>query len=115
MRLDGPCAQWICFMSNMQDMHLASLDLNLIVALDALLTERSVTKAADSIGITQSAMSHALARLRSVTGDELLVRSAGGMVPTPRALALAPRIRHALGEVAAALRVPEAFEPRRAK
>jgi DNA-binding transcriptional LysR family regulator len=102
-------------MSNMQDMHLASLDLNLIVALDALLAERSVTKAAERIGITQSAMSHALARLRLVTQDELLVRAAGGMVPTPRALALASPIRHALGEVAAALHVPEAFDPRSAK
>lgn len=102
-------------MADMHEMHLASLDLNLIVALDALLAERSVTKAADRVGITQSAMSHALARLRSVTGDELLVRAAGGMVPTPRALALAPPIRHALGEVAAALRVPKAFEPRTAK
>ena len=74
-------------MPNMQDMHLASLDLNLIVALDALLAERSVTKAAERIGITQSAMSHALARLRLVTQDQLLVRAAGGMVPTPRALA----------------------------
>lgn len=115
MRLVGPCAQWICFMTNMHDMHLGSIDLNLIVALDALLEERNVTKAADRIGITQSAMSHALARLRSVTGDELLVRAAGGMVPTPRALALAPRIRHALGEVAGALRVPEPFEPRKAR
>lgn len=102
-------------MADMHAMHLASLDLNLIVALDALLAEQSVTKAADKIGITQSAMSHALARLRSVTGDELLVRTAGGMVPTPRALALATPVRHALGELAAALRVAEPFDPRTAK
>jgi DNA-binding transcriptional LysR family regulator len=102
-------------MSSMHEMHLASLDLNLIVALDALLSERSVTRAAERIGITQSAMSHALARLRVVTDDELLVRGSGGMVPTPRALALAPPIRRALDEVHGALRSPAAFDPKTAR
>ena len=66
--------------------NLAGVDLNLLVALDALLTERSVTKAAARIGIGQSAMSHNLARLRDLFGDELMTRGAEGMRPTPRAL-----------------------------
>ena len=66
--------------------HLAKLDLNLLVALDALLSERSVTRAALVIGISQSAMSHALSRLRTTFADELLTRVPAGMRPTPRAL-----------------------------
>ena len=68
--------------------NLSRLDLNLLVAFDALLTERSVTRAAARVGLGQSAMSHNLARLRSLFGDELLTRSADGMRPTPRAVAL---------------------------
>jgi DNA-binding transcriptional LysR family regulator len=101
-------------MSNMHELHLRSLDLNLILALDALLEERSVTRAAQRVGITQSAMSHALARLRAVTGDALLVRTAGGMVSTARAEELGPPIRQALEGVAAALRPPQAFDPKTA-
>jgi DNA-binding transcriptional LysR family regulator len=99
-------------MSNMHELHLRSLDLNLILALDALLEERSVTRAAQRVGITQSAMSHVLARLRAVTGDALLVRTAGGMVSTARAEELGPPIRRALEGVAAALRPPQAFDPK---
>jgi DNA-binding transcriptional LysR family regulator len=98
----------------MHELHLRSLDLNLILALDALLEERSVTRAAQRVGITQSAMSHALARLRAVTGDALLVRAASGMVSTARAEELGPPIRRALEGVAAALRPPQAFEPKTA-
>jgi DNA-binding transcriptional LysR family regulator len=54
----------------MNDVHLGAFDLNLLVALDALLTEGSVTKAAARIGVTQSAASHALSRLRKLTGDD---------------------------------------------
>jgi DNA-binding transcriptional LysR family regulator len=101
-------------MSIMHEPHLGSMDLNLLVALDALLEARNVTRAADKIGITQSAMSHALSRLRTVTGDALLVRGTGGMVPTPRAQALAPPIRRALDEVRVALRAPARFDPKTA-
>jgi DNA-binding transcriptional LysR family regulator len=101
-------------MATMHELHLpslASLDLNLILALDALLEERSVTRAARRVGITQSAMSHALARLRAVTGDALLVRAANCMVATARAEALGPPIRRALEGVATALLPPQAFDP----
>src|ERR1700741_1593940 len=65
--------------------NLARIDLNLLVALDALLTERSVTRAAARVGLRQSAMSHNLARLRALLGDELLTRGPDGMRATPRA------------------------------
>jgi len=115
MRFDCACVQWMWHMSVMHELHLPSLDLNLIVALDALLEERSVTRAAERIGVTQSAMSHALARLRTLIGDPLLVRGNGKMIATPRAEALAPPIHRALAEVLAALRSPAAFDPKTAR
>lgn len=91
--------------------HLSRLDLNLLVAFDALLTERSVTRAAARVGIGQSAMSHALARLRAVFSDEILTRAADGMRPTPRALALARPVRAALSQIEAIVAPPAAFNP----
>jgi DNA-binding transcriptional LysR family regulator len=81
------------------------------VALDALLAERSVTLAASRIGITQSAASHSLARLRKLTGDELLVRGRGGMVPTVRAEAMKAPLRRALEDIRGTLSPPRAFDP----
>jgi DNA-binding transcriptional LysR family regulator len=101
-------------MTVMQPLHLASLDLNLLVALDALLEERNVTRAAERTGVTQSAMSHALARLRALVGDPLLVRGRSGMVATARAEALALPIRRALEGIVLALETPEPFEPKTA-
>jgi LysR family transcriptional activator of mexEF-oprN operon len=91
---------------------LARVDLNLLVALDALLTERSVTRAAARIGIGQSAMSSSLARLRRLLGDELLTRAPEGMRPTPRALALAEPVRRTLRQIQALVRREESFDPR---
>lgn len=91
--------------------NLSRVDLNLLVALDALLTERSVTKAAARIGIGQSAMSHNLARLRDLFGDELLTRGAKGMQPTPRALALADPVRIALAQIETLVSRDETFNP----
>ena len=67
---------------------LSRIDLNLLVHFDALLTERNVTRAAARLGLGQSAMSHNLARLRELFGDELLTRGPDGLMLTPRALAL---------------------------
>lgn len=67
-------------------------DLNLLPALDALLAEGSVTAAARRLGLSSSAMSRTLARLRAATGDPLLVRAGRGLVPTPRAIALRERV-----------------------
>jgi len=91
--------------------NLSRLDLNLLVAFDALLTERSVTRAAARVGLGQSAMSHNLARLRTLFGDELLTRGAEGMRPTPRALALADPVRVTLAQIQAAVLQREDFDP----
>lgn len=91
--------------------NLSRVDLNLLVALDALLTERNVTKAAGRIGIGQSAMSHNLARLRDLFGDELLTRGANGMQPTPRALALADPVRIALAQIETLVSREQTFDP----
>jgi len=73
-------------------------DLNLLVALNALLSEGSVSRAAERLGLSESAMSRTLARLREATGDELLVRAGRAMVPTPRALALRDRVKQLVEE-----------------
>ncbi len=95
-------------------MNLRGIDLNLLVVLNALTEERSVRRAGARIGLSQSATSHALARLRGLLGDELLVRTATGMEPTPRALALAGPIRLALEEIQATL-APDRFDPATAR
>jgi len=95
--------------------NLSRLDLNLLVALDALLVERSVTRAASRVGLGQSAMSHNLARLRALFGDELLTRAPEGMRPTPRALALIDPVRVALSQIQALVSGADAFDPRTAE
>lgn len=90
---------------------LGRLDLRLLVALDALLVEGNVTRAAERVGIGQPAMSHALGRLRRLLGDELFVRAPDGVRPTPRALALAEPIRSALATIQATLLRREGFDP----
>jgi DNA-binding transcriptional LysR family regulator len=80
-------------------MNLAALDLNLLVALDALLLEANVSRAAMRIGLSQPAASHALQRLRDVLGDPLLVRVGARMELTPRALALRGPLAQALDQV----------------
>ncbi len=94
---------------------LARTDLNLTVAFDALVRERNVTRAAQAVGITQSAMSHALRRLRELLRDPLLVRGKGGMLLTPRAEALAVPVRSGLVTLARALMEPPSFEPASAR
>lgn len=84
---------------------MASIDLNLITALDVLLEERSVTVAARRLGLSASAMSRTLARLRSVTGDPLLVQAGRSLVPTPLAEQLAARV-HILAQDARAVLTP---------
>jgi len=90
-------------------MNLAALDLNLLVALDALLRETSVSRAAMRIGLSQPAASHALQRLRDVLGDPLLVRVGSRMELTPRAQALRTPLAQTLDQVRG-LFIPEAFD-----
>ena len=95
--------------------NLTRIDLNLLVALDALLTDRSVTRAAARVGLRQSAMSHSLARLRALLGDELLTRGPEGMRPTPRALALVDPVRIALAQITALVSPDQTFDARTAE
>ena len=81
-----------------------SLDLNLLVTLDVLLSEGSVVGAAKRLQLSASAMSRSLARLREATGDPLLVRAGRGLVPTPRALELRGRVRQVVDDAEAVLR-----------
>jgi DNA-binding transcriptional LysR family regulator len=91
-------------------MNWGAFDLNLLIVFDAVMQERSVTRAGSRIGLSQPAMSHALNRLRHMLKDELFVRTPGGMVPTPRAEMLAQPLRSALSEMQLALE-PAAFDP----
>ena len=80
-----------------------NLDLNLLRVFDVMLEERSVTRAGARLGLTQSAVSHALNRLRYTLGDELFVRGSAGMQPTPRAIEMGPPVHAALNQLQAAL------------
>ncbi|HEX3888350.1 MAG TPA: LysR family transcriptional regulator [Phenylobacterium sp.] len=85
-------------------------DLNLLRVFDVLLEERSVTRTGARLGLTQSAVSHALNRLRYMLGDDLFVRGPAGMQPTPRAVEMGPQVHAALNQLQAAL-APADFDP----
>ena len=91
-------------------MSFSSFDLNLLLTLDAVLSEGSVVRAASRLHVTPSAVSNALARLRILLDDPLVVRNGRGIVPTPRGLELAPTLRRLLDELKCAVRT-EAFDP----
>lgn len=88
-----------------------SLDIRLLEALVALVEEASVTKAAGRVSMTQPRMSNALARLRTITGDPLLVRSGHGLVPTDRAIEIAAAVQKQLGCLHEAFAKPARFAP----
>ena len=88
-----------------------NLDLNSLECFDMLMRERSVSRAAEHLGISQSSASDALARLRERFGDPLLVRTRDGMVPTPRADALLPQVRLALNQLHGLMERHEDFSP----
>ena len=90
------------------------IDLTLLVAFGALMDERNVTRAAARVGVSQPAMSAALSRLRTLLGDPLFLRGAGGLLPTQRARELAEPLARALALIEATLVTPAAFEPGRA-
>src|ERR1700761_8184612 len=89
----------------------SGIDLNLLIALGALLEERNLTRAGERLSLSQPTMSGALARLRRHFGDELLVRSGREYQLTPLASGLLPAVRAALGQVEHTLSVPAAFDP----
>ena len=91
-----------------------TLDLNLLRVFDEVMAERSLTKAARNLSITQPAVSNALRRLRETLGDDLVRRDGHGIAPTPFALTLWPNVREALDQLQAAL-VPQHFVPKEAR
>src|SRR5690349_2207216 len=106
--------QSIICMIYIHSMNLAALDLNLLVALDALLKEANVSRAAMRIGLSQPAASHALQRLRDLIGDPLLVRTGARMELTPRAQALRAPLAQTLDQVRS-LFVPDDFDAARSE
>src|SRR2546423_6316127 len=92
-------------------MNLSGFNTNLLVVLDAVLAERSATGAARRLHLSQSAVSNSLTRLRAQLGDPLLVRRGRGLVPTPVALDLAPRLTAALRELQAIVDRDRHFDP----
>ena len=103
--------KWMIRMTYIHQMNISSLNLNLLPVLDALLAERSVSRAGTRVGLSQPAVSNALAQLRAHFKDPLLVRRAGGMAPTDRALALAGPLRAALLALQQGLEAPASFDP----
>ena len=95
----------------MGSLNLKDLDLNLLVVFDQLLVERRVSRVADNLGLSQPAVSNALARLRKVTDDPLFLRTTKGMEPTPFAQQLAGPIAQALGMIQGAINQRMSFEP----
>jgi len=87
-----------------------TFDLNLLVVFDAVMQEKNLTRTGQRLGLTQSAVSHALARLRHMLNDELFVRSPEGMLPTPRAERMSGPIHQALQDMRVVLEADE-FDP----
>src|ERR1039458_1525670 len=94
---------------------LKRVDLNLLVAFDALISERSVTHAARRLSVGQSAMSSTLARLRKLFDDPLLIRHGRGLIATPLAESLAKQVRDVLDQIESILADPTDFDPARAQ
>src|SRR5215468_12477115 len=95
----------------MNQIDLRHFDLNLLVVFDVLMAERSVTRAAERLGRTQSAVSHALSRLREQFGDPLLVKGGARMQPTALALDLIEQARPMLGGIQRVLSPQHIFDP----
>jgi LysR family transcriptional activator of mexEF-oprN operon len=99
----------------MNEIDLRRFDLNLLVVFDVLMTERSVTRAAERLGRTQSAVSHSLSRLREQFGDPLLVKGGARMQPTALAIALIEQARPMLGGIQRVLSPQHMFDPAMSK
>jgi DNA-binding transcriptional LysR family regulator len=111
MDTGGVFNKWMIHMRYICNVNISSLNLNLLPVLDALLSEQSVSRAGARVGLSQPAVSNALAQLREHFGDPLLVRKGNGMAPTERALALAGPLRAALLALEHGLQPAEAFDP----
>src|SRR5687767_13030812 len=96
-------------------MKLEELDLNLLLVFKHLLAERSVSRAAEVLELSQPAVSNALSRLRKLLGDDLFLRTPAGMVPTPFAEQLSESVTYGLGMIHAALNQRASFDPAQAE
>ena len=92
-------------------MHIKELDLNLLVVMDTMLRERNVSKSAQRMGLSQSAVSHALGRLRDYFDDPLFIKAGQAMEPTPKALALQPAVIDVMGTVRQRILSEAHFDP----
>lgn len=99
----------------MKIIHDADFDLNLIAVFDAIAREQNVTKAAEQLGISQSAMSHALKRLRLFFGDPLFIKTGDGMKPTPRATELTQAVLGVMGAIRSDVLVHASFDAAKAR
>jgi len=91
--------------------NLRSVDLNLLTIFDALVQEQNISRAAEKLGMSQPAVSSALQRLRLTFKDELFIRSAAGMIPTPRARTIHDKVQESLSLIAAAISTESDFDP----
>ena len=96
---------------NIDYTNLRQLDLNLLIALDVLIEEASVTKAAQRLNLSQSAMSYSLKRLRAILNDEILIRTSRQMEVTPYAREISDRVRQILNDIESTLLSKERFNP----
>jgi len=92
-------------------MNIHGIDLNLLLAFEALMDERQVSRAANRVGLSQPAFSNAIGRLRIRLEDPLFVRTSQGMMPTPRAERIAGPIRSALAQIRQTFEAPQTFDP----
>lgn len=99
----------------MRELHNRKPDLNLLAVFDAIMTEGNLTRAGGRLGMTQSAVSHALARLREMTSDPLFERTRRGVRPTPRAIEMSESVHRALDLIRASLSSPRVFDPATAR
>ena len=97
--------------NTVMNINLRNFDLNLLVFFDALMNERCVSKAAEKVFLSQSGMSHALNRLRTLLDDPILMRTEQGMMPTPRALEMEVPIREMLNRIQITLYKQKPFDP----
>lgn len=98
-------------MNIIDDIHIRRLDLTLLILFERLLKQRNMSAVATEMGLTQSAVSHAVGRLRAVFDDPLFVRKGAGVEPTARALQLGPPLADALAGIRDAVRIGRAFNP----
>lgn len=103
--------KWIFCITGIDMKNVISIDLNLLVAFNAIYLERNVTKAGDRIGLAQPSMSNALSRLRALFDDELFIRTSEGMIPTPAAVVIAEHVQDALVAAQNAVNIAKDFDP----